>query len=67
MSPSSARSSRPSGPLLGVLVGAVVAVALCCCQTYEAVTAAPTEFWGTLGGLLKAVWADIWSIIDLVL
>lgn len=39
---------------------------LASCQTYEAVTAAPEEFWITLETILGALWSDVVAIGEFV-
>lgn len=54
--------------IIGVIIFViVVGFLLLSCQTIEAVTAAPEEFWVTLEVILAALWADVMSIVDLVL
>ena len=48
--------------IVGVLV-----VGFSSCQTYEAVTAAPVEFWTTAEEIIGALLLDVWSVIELFL
>ena len=53
---------------LGSLVVAGVAIfSLFGCQTYEAVVAAPEEFWMTAEAIVAALVMDIWSVLELLL
>ncbi len=45
----------------------VIILLVCSCQTVQAVTAAPEEFWITLETILWALWADVLTVVDLVL
>lgn len=58
--------------LLGVLLfcAFITAVALLSaasgCQTYDAVTQAPEEFWVTAETIVAALLADLWSLVELL-
>ena len=52
--------------LIGVILFGI-AVYLCSCQTIQAVTDAPVEFWVSLEVILDALWADVLSLVDLLL
>lgn len=55
----SRRSSRPDAALV------LVALLLASCATYEAVTAAPPEFWMTVENIVLAVIHDVQSLLAL--
>jgi len=33
------------------------------CATYQAVVAAPEEFWTTCGSIIEALWSDLTSLL----
>jgi len=46
---------------------AVAFAALAGCSTYDAVTAAPEEFWVTAETIVWALWQDILTVVEWVL
>ncbi len=44
-----------------------IGVGLASCQTYDALTTAPEEFWMTVETLVGALLADFWSLVEMIL
>lgn len=51
--------------IAGAAIVAFLLLILTACNTYEAVTSAPVEFWSTLGAIGEGLWADLMSLVEL--